>query len=213
MPDFDSLSAGPSQNIGTAGTAGSGGAAGSGDAGSSGASGSAGNGGNGGTSGDGADAGPVGNLIQNPDFEEATLRWSPIGNCALQLVSEPPAQSGTRSLSVINRTINWEGPGYSLLNMLGDGKSYAVSVWARVAEGTVSMQITHKRRCDGDPAAGAYTPLGQASVSTNWTLVTATLTTPPCEMFESVVYVETTEAANSASFVDFYIDNTSVEEL
>lgn len=222
LPDFESLSGGIAAGAG--GAAGNGGSAGTaGDAGSGGTAGSAGTGGTGGTAGTGGSAGnpavlPDGglaNLILNPDFEDSIVRWSQVGNCALRIVNQPPAQSGTRSLEVSNRTFEWNGPGYSLLNMLQDGETYDIGLWVRIAEGEVPLQITMKRQCAGDPASGQYLPAGTAIIAnTEWQYLSGTLSAQTCGPTELLVFVEVpnSSASDPNALVTFYIDNVTLTQ-
>jgi hypothetical protein len=216
LPDFDSLSAGgiaagAGGNAGGGGTAGSAGSGGS----SAGSGGSAGTGGSTGTAGNPGvlPDGGLANLIQNPDFEESANRWTQIGNCLLRIVTTPPAQSGSRSLEVSNRTVEWEGPGYSLVNLLTDGATYDAGVWVKVAEGEIPLQLTYKRRCDGDPDLGAYTPVGGPIIATTeWQHIAGALSTPTCDPIESVLFIEVPNGSRTDpnAFVTFYIDNASL---
>jgi len=224
LPDFESLSGGIAAGAGgNAGNAGSAGTAGNG--GSAGTAGSAGTGGSGGTAGTGGSAGSGGsagnpallpdgglaNLILNADFEESANRWAQVGNCALRIVTEPPAQSGSRSLEISGRTFQWEGPGYSVLNLVEDNAVYDVGAWVKVAEGEIPLQLTYKRRCDGDPVDGQFIPVGgPIFANEEWQHLQGTFTAPDCGPVESVLFVEVPYAnRNDANaHVTFYIDNT-----
>jgi len=223
MPDFDSLSAGGAITSGAGGSAGSGGRAGSGGiagtAGSSGAAGAGGSGGRAGTGGSGGSGsgllpdGGIANLIVNPDFEETAVTWTAIGNCLLRIVTEPTAQSGSRALEVSNRTLEWEGPGYSVLNLIQAGEIYDAGVWVRVAEGEIPLQLTYKRRCEGDGDVGSFAPMGTPIIATTaWAYLSGSLATPTCDPLESVIFVEVpnTSAGNANAHVTLYLDNTSL---
>jgi hypothetical protein len=224
LPDFDSLAGGIAAgaggnagNAGSAGSAGTGGSAGNaGSAGTGGTGGSAGSAGTGGSAGNPAllPDGGLANLIQNPDFEETINRWAQVGNCSLQIVTEPPAQSGSRSLQVSNRTFEWNGPGYSVLNLLQEGETYDVGVWVRVAEGEVPLQITMKRQCEGDPELGQYIPVATPVIAnTEWQYLAGTLAAQTCGPTELLLFIEvpTTSASDPNAHVTFYIDNATLQ--
>lgn len=225
LPDFDSLAGGIAAGAG--GTAGNDGTAGSaGDGGSGGTAGSAGTGGTGGTGGTSGSGGSAGNpallpdgglanLIQNADFEETINRWAQVGNCTLRIVTEPPAQSGSRSLEIANRTYEWEGPGYSVLGLLQDDQTYDVGAWVRIEEGEVPLQFTLKRRCEGDPDLGQFLPAGTPVIATTeWQYLQGTIAGQPCGPTELVLFIEVpnSSASDPNAKVTFYVDNTTLTQ-
>lgn len=221
LPDFESLSGGgiTAGAGGAAGNAGSAGSAGSaGNAGNAGSSGSAGTGGTAGTGGSAGNPallpdGGLANLIQNPDFEETTNRWTQVGNCSLRIVTGDTAQSGTRYLEVSNRVSEWEGPGYSVLNLLQPGATYTAGLWVRIAEGEVPMQMTLKRICEGDPEIGQFIPTGTAiTATTEWQYLEGTIAGQTCDPTVLLLFIEVpnSSASDPNSKVTFYIDNASL---
>jgi hypothetical protein len=176
-----------------------------------GSGGTAGSAGTGGTNGLLPDGG-LANLLENPDFEDGVSRWVQVGTCVLRTVTEPPAQSGTRSLEIANRTYEWEGPGYSVLNLLEDGQTYDAGVWVRLAEGEVPLQLTLKRLCEGDPANGQFLPLAAVAANTEWQYLSAIVTKPPCDSSQTILFVEVPFSSQSDpnKTATFYIDNTSL---
>jgi len=199
LMDFDGLASGP------------------GSAGASGVSGLGLDHGGGGASGD-IDAGPVGgsagvagsaeppaptNLIINPGFEEVTSRWIAVGGCRLGVSSESP-RTGSSCLLISNRAETWQGPGYDLTAALTRNASYRVTIWARVAAGAQTMQLTYKHRCE-DQTDDIYTPFGSSRVSADWTELSASFVVADCKATQSLIYVE-----GPAAESDFYIDDTSV---
>lgn len=196
--DFDGLASGPAEVGGTSGVSGlgldhgGGEASGQLDAGSSG--GSAGR----------ADSGAAAtNLITNPGFEESPSRWAAVGGCSLGLSSDSP-RTGSSCLLVSNRAETWQGPGYDLTTVLTRNATYRATVWARVTDGSQTMQLTYKHRCE-DQTDDTYTPFGSARVSTDWTELSASLIVADCKATQSLIYVE-----GPAAGADFYIDDTSV---
>ncbi|HTV19698.1 MAG TPA: carbohydrate binding domain-containing protein [Polyangiaceae bacterium] len=219
LGDFDSLGAGPDQNVGgSGGRGGSGGDGGTAGDGGTGGSGDAGTGGTGGSSG----APQTGNLITNGDFDTGTsTTWACVGNCLTSLSEEDP-HSGTRCLLTTNRDQVWNGPSYNLMGKVTPGQTYRVSIWVRsepgepLADGGVdpsipdsfTIGITQKRLCAStDPSVGTFIQLSNGTATPEWTEQTAVFVAPDCEdLQESSVYLE--RAPVGASYC---IDDTSVE--
>jgi hypothetical protein len=210
LGDFDSLGAGPDQNVGgRAGAAGSGGSAGDGGSG-----GSAGSAGDAGSAGVGGSSGEPTNLIPNPGFEGASS-WSCIGNCSAAPVADNP-RSGTRCLLTTNRTMSWEGPSLNLMGKVSPAESYLISVWVRSQPSddpdagtpeSYPVKLTHKRLCAStDPTDGVYTNLVEGQVTGEWGELATTFTTPDCsDLQESVLYID-----NAPIGASYCIDDTSL---
>ena len=216
LGDFDSLGAGPDQNIG--GSGGSGGSAGSAGTAGNGGSGGGGSGGDSGSAGVGGSGTPAGvNIIEDPGFEAGTSEWTPLGGCSSVVIEDPtPRPDSTRCLLTTNRTLNWMGPSFNLAGKTDGGRRYRVSVWVRMdgggdaGPGTHPVGITQKRMCSTDAAPGLFSPLiTGVSVGAEWKEVTATFTAPDCEVIqESVLYVEGPDPG-----VEYCIDDTVIEAL
>ena len=195
--DFDDLASGPEGISGGSGVSGlgldhgGGGASGAHDAGP--------------TGGSAGSAEPVipSNLILNPGFEDTPSRWAAVGACSLGLSSESP-RTGSSCLLISNRAETWQGPGYDLTSALTRNASYRATVWARVPEGSQTMQLTYKHRCE-DQTDDTYTPFGASRISTEWTELSASFVAADCKALQSLIYVE-----GPAANADFYIDDTSV---
>lgn len=193
--DFEGLAAGPEGLGGSSGVGGLGldhGGAGTGggtDAGSA------------GTAGSGPPA--ASNLVANPGFEELPPRWIAVGGCNLGVSSESP-HTGSSCLLISNRAETWQGPGYDLTFALTPNATYRATVWARVPDGSQTMQLTYKHRCE-DQTDDTYAPFGSSRVSTEWTELSASFVVADCKAAQSLIYVE-----GPAADSDFYIDDTSV---
>ena len=195
--DFDGLASGPDGIGGASGGAGLGV-----DPGGGGSSGDGGAGPSGGSAGNGEPAVPT-NLIVNPGFEDSPSRWAAVGACSLGLSSESP-HTGSSCLLVSNRAETWQGPGYDLTTALTRNASYRAAIWARVPEGSQTMQLTYKHRCE-DQTDDTYTPFGASRVSTDWTELNASFVAADCKVVQSLIYVE-----GPAAEADFYIDDASL---
>lgn len=211
LGDFDSLGAGPDQNVG--GSAGAGGSSG----GNGGTAGDGGTGGSGdaGTAGVGGSGGPSGeNLIDNGDFESGASAWTPIGACSSNVVQDDrPRPDSTKCLLTTNRTEVWNGPSLNLLGRTEPGHRYRISVWVRAEDipdgGSMPIGITQKRLCASTDGAGTFTPLTAATALGDWSELTVTFVAPECDdLQESVVYVEQAPIGDS-----FCIDDTSLVAL
>lgn len=194
LQDYDSLKSGVGGGDGLGGASGTGGASGQSS---------------GGTAGTGVigqpDAGPV-NLFANGSFDDGPSLWAPVGNCVTQLVTDSPRSDGN-CLLTNNRTMDWEGPGYTLLGVVDAGITYEVKVWARAeaADAQYTLKLTYKKRCTEDPAEGVYSTLGSRVVTDEWTELTGLLVAPDCTLLESVLYVEGAPVGES-----YCIDDTSL---
>jgi hypothetical protein len=214
LGDFDSLGAGPDQNVGGGGAAGNAGNAGSAGSGGTSGGGSAGDAGAAGVGGSaGTDA--TGNLVPNGNFDEGIPSWSCVGNCATALSDSNP-RSGTYCLLTTNRTQVWEGPSLSLIGKVTPGETYRVSLWVRSEPNddpdaggadSYSIGITQKRICAStDPPEGTYTQLSSGTATGEWSEQTAVFVAPDCvDLQDSTVYLE--RAPVGASFC---IDDTSL---
>jgi len=119
-------------------------------------------------------------------------------------VSSESPRTGSSCLLISNRAETWQGPGYDLTAALTRNASYRVTIWARVAAGAQTMQLTYKHRCE-DQTDDIYTPFGSSRVSADWTELSASFVVADCKATQSLIYVE-----GPAAESDFYIDDTSV---
>jgi endo-1,4-beta-xylanase len=147
--------------------------------------------------------------VKNPGMELGTANWQIRGSgVVLQSASAPqPVHSGTKSLLVSGRSANWKGVMQPMLNTLVKGKTYLVSAWVRLPQGTEeTVKLSFQKNIDG---VTSYQ--GVASVNANgveWKQIsgvfaleyTGTLTTLD-------LYLETVSTGTS-----FYLDDVSVVE-
>ena len=223
---------------GNAGSSGSGGSA-AGDAGSSGSGGNSGNAGSSGAgssgsagSGGNLDAGPgdagneaspdaasldggtlLGNLISNPDFELGVLPWTAYFGGTLSATTEQ-AHSGLQSAKLTGRTQGaYQGVHYDLTDLVTPGASYAVTAFARIANGatnTATLKLTARIKCS--TLADAYQPVRQLTgTDSSWTDLSGTLVVPTsdvCDLVEILLYVE-----GPPINYDLYVDDVSVTAL
>lgn len=80
------------------------------------------------------------------DFEDGTVQgWFGRGGSEVLTATAAAAHSGSYSLQVEGRTEGWNGPMLDMTPIMAAGKTYALSAWLRLPEGTqnapVSMMI------------------------------------------------------------------------
>jgi hypothetical protein len=199
LQDYDPLLSGVGGGAGGLGGA-------SGSAGTSGGTAGGGSGSGGTASEPEVDAGPPPNVIANGSFDDGPSLWAPVGNCVTQIVTDNP-RSGENCLLTNNRTMDWEGPGYTLIARVEAGLSYQARVWVRTAPDATpyTLKLTYKKRCTEDSADGVYLTLGSGVVTAEWTELTGILIPQDCTLLESVLYLDGAPVGQG-----FYIDDTSL---
>ena len=108
------------------------------------------------------------NLIVNGGVEDGIQPWRSQGAPVMIIQSSEQSNTGDHSLLVSGRTENWNGPVMDL-PPLSPGRTYAASVWVRLAPSTPATQLnlTLKRTVTGGPEE--YIQLGTAEVtSASW---------------------------------------------
>jgi endo-1,4-beta-xylanase len=160
--------------------------------------------------GTGGSGGSV-NLITNSGFETSTTGWSVFGGTAMIASTTDEAHSGTHSLVITGRAQNYQGPQYSVLNVITPGESYRLSLWGRLTASnpTGSLIVTLHYTCDGGSSPGekydTWVASSAASAS-SWLQLSGTKTFPACAgggtMSAAAFYVESPSATLS-----YYIDD------
>ena len=143
-------------------------------------------------------------LLQN-DFEDRTAQnWNTYGD-GVQMFSSNA--SGSQSLKVTGRTANWQGVALDISPMFFKGRTYLISVSAKLLKGqpSDSLKLTMKQTPPkGEPS---YMPITNLTTVTDSDWVTLSgeykVTTSGNNL---LIYVETTSATTS-----FYIDNFVVK--
>jgi hypothetical protein len=198
---------------GKGGATGTGGKAGGGGTGSGGKGGSSGAGTSGsGTAGTGGSDGGV-SLITNSGFETSTTGWSVFGGGSATIArSTDQAHSGTHSLLITGRNQNYQGPQYSVLDVITPGTSYRMSVWGRLAAGspTGSLIVTLRYVCGGGGDKFFTWVASSAASASSWQELADVQTVPSCtgcSMTAAAFYVESPTASLS-----YYIDDVVLTE-
>ena len=161
------------------------------------------------------------NLALNPSFEDGTAgawfaRQGENGTMVVAATNETSA-TGTYSLKVTGRRQDWNGPAYSVKNIMQNGKSYNVSMKVKAVAGQAeqglveNVKLSIERQIDGSPT---YTNLSQTiSINeTTWTTVSGKYSLNYTgELTLLDIYLESA-TANLAFYVDDVeiIDTTPV---
>jgi endo-1,4-beta-xylanase len=143
-------------------------------------------------------------LLQN-DFEDMTAQnWNTYGD-GVQMFSSNAG--GSQSLKVTGRTANWHGVALDISPMFFKGRTYLISVSAKLLKGqpSDSLKITMKQTPPKGDAS--YTPITNLTTVTDGDWVTLSgeykVTTSDNNL---LIYVEAAGATTS-----FYIDNFVVK--
>jgi endo-1,4-beta-xylanase len=152
--------------------------------------------------------GPPGNTNgASSSFESGTAEgWKPrIGPEALT-VTNADAHSGNLSLLTSNRGFTFEGPAFDVTNVMFNGSTYVVSVWAKLAPGQPDSQLrVSLDRKLGTSVETFHTVVGNTPVTANaWVRLQ---TTYPLALANSSLTLYIESASGTASF---YIDDFSI---
>jgi endo-1,4-beta-xylanase len=147
------------------------------------------------------------NLIGNSTFEAGLDGWSAFGSPALAIATDL-AHTGLRSARASGRSATWQGPQHNIISLVSSGRSYDVSVWARI-DGASSDQLTLTAQaiCNGvaDPQ---YLTLAQGTgTDADWVRLSGELRVPSCDLQTLAVYVEGPQPG-----VTIYVDDLAVRE-
>lgn len=145
------------------------------------------------------------NLIVNGGVEDGIQPWRSQGAPVMIIQSSEQSNTGDHSLLVSGRTENWNGPVMDL-PPLSPGRTYAASVWVRLAPSTPATQLnlTLKRTVTGGPEE--YIQLGTAEVtSASWVELAGSFThAAEGTLQEHFLYIESSPEGATASF---YVDD------
>jgi endo-1,4-beta-xylanase len=140
-------------------------------------------------------------------FESNTFEgWKPrIGSEALTVTSAD-AHSGTLSLLTANRTGAFTGPAFDVTNVMFNGSTYVVSLWAKLAPGQPDSQLrVSLDRKLGTALESFHTVVGNTTVTANsWVRLQATYNSALANT-SLTLYVESASGTPS-----FYIDDFSI---
>jgi endo-1,4-beta-xylanase len=98
------------------------------------------------------------------DFEDGTVQgWNGRGGVEVLSASAAAAHTGSFGLSVDGRTQGWNGPQHDVTPLMIVGKTYTISAWLRLPEGTpdAAVSMTIQRTAGG---TNNYEGIGTAAV-------------------------------------------------
>ncbi|WP_337103496.1 endo-1,4-beta-xylanase [Paenibacillus sp. YIM B09110] len=148
---------------------------------------------------------PVAATVLSQDFEDgSTGGWLPLswGGSGTVAISQDQASSGSHSLRFSGRTTNSASPSLSILSYLQQGRTYDISLKAKLGEGLDKLHVTWKNGSAFD------WHMGESTVSsTEWTTFSKTGYTLPTGSSELLLYIETL-----ASTADIYIDEVLIKD-
>lgn len=146
------------------------------------------------------------NLIGNSSLEAGLDGWSPLGAATLATAIDA-AHTGLRSVRASNRADTWQGPQHEITTLVEAGRSYDVSVFARIAGvASASTSLTAQITCAG--AATQFVPIASAvATDSGWVELAGALVLPECELQTVAVYVE-----GPAAGIDILVDDLALRE-
>ena len=152
--------------------------------------------------------GPPGNTNgASSTFESDTNEgWKPRIGPEVLTVTNADAHSGAFSLLTSNRGFTFEGPAFDVTNVMFNGSTYVVSVWAKLAPGQSDSQLrVSLDRKLGTSVETFHTVVGNTPVTANaWVRLQATY---PLALANSSLTLYLESASGTASF---YIDDFTI---
>lgn len=161
------------------------------------------------------------NLISNGSFENGEMgNWKPRGEkVKLEVTKETKAFEGEHSLKVTGRTQNWNGPAYSVKDLMENEKTYKISLKVKAVEGQAALgkdekvTLSMQKTIDG---SDAYNNL-VSSVAINesdWTTINTEYTLSYSgELTVLDLYLESNTVDLEFYVDDFSIVDTTVVEM
>lgn len=129
--------------------------------------------------------------LLSSDFESGYTPWGPRGSVTLALSDE--AHGGAHSLSVTDRTDNWNGPAVDVIDMFSAGVDYSVTGWVKLPAGTVDSTGIHfsVERTSADGSSTNYDWIGSNVTTTadEWVQIGGSYTFP-ADQSAATLYVE-----------------------
>ena len=152
------------------------------------------------------------NLISNGSFENGEIgNWKSRGDAKLEVTKEIKAYDGDYSLKVTGRKQNWNGPAYSVKDLMEKEKTYKVSLKVKAVEGQAALgkeekvTLSMQKTIDG---SDAYNNLVSSVVinETDWITINTEYTLSYSgELTVLDLYLE----SNTVD-LEFYIDDFSI---
>lgn len=159
----------------------------------------------------GGDSASSDKVVYSDDFENSINGWGSRGDETVSLSSDN-AQTGDKSLVVINRTSTWNGPIKDLSAILKPGETYSIGLWAKFDDGpdTIGLKLSIQSKDD------VYTNIGGSKlVKGEWVYSEVIYSVPSSEYIK--LYFETTWKdegnAEANDLVPFYIDNLVIKRF
>ena len=146
-------------------------------------------------------------VLVNHDFENGSEGWSAMGPVTITTQSDD-VQNGCCAVMISNRTATWNGIGQSVTDTLVPGQSYAVSVWARLAEaGEDEFKLTLRTT---NESGTQWSPLTMGRITSDkWQQLVGAFTYEPGSLDESLfIYAEGPQPD-----VAFLMDNAEITPL
>lgn len=146
------------------------------------------------------------NLIGNSSLEAGLDGWSLPGGGVLSTEVDE-ANTGLRSARASGRTDTWQGPLHEIGALTQPGRSYDVSVAARLdGAASATAGLTARVTCVGQ--AQTFLPIASAvATDTGWVELAGSVALPNCELQDVAVYVE-----GPAAGVDILVDDLALRE-
>jgi endo-1,4-beta-xylanase len=146
------------------------------------------------------------------DFEDgSTQGWGPRGEASVSVAADV-VQSGSHSLLVTDRKVEWAGATVDVLGTLEAGSTYEISGYVRLAEGEPASRVVitmQRTPVGGDTKYEWVAPSAEKGVTdAEWVILKGRYSYSG-EISELLLYVESPDAA----LVDFYIDNITITRL
>jgi endo-1,4-beta-xylanase len=163
-----------------------------------------------------APASNAANLIANGSFENGAAGWyarQSAGGTLVVADTAETAATGTHSLKVTGRQESWNGPAYSVKNIMQNGRTYNVSMKVKAVAGQSAKGLTEKvklsmeRQIDKSPT---YTNISSdITISENtWTTVSGEYNLNYAGNLDLLdIYVE-----SSTAKLEFYVDDVVITD-
>lgn len=146
-------------------------------------------------------------VVFSSDFEDGTTQgWHTRGTTSIQ-ASSAQAHSGDFSLLATDRSAEWHGPAYDMLDILEAGARYEFAAWVRLTEGTptsnIALTMQYVPASTGETSWHSIAAVQEAN-SDSWTSLVGEFS-PPEPGFELEFYVESGNTTAS-----YYLDDVMV---
>ncbi len=154
--------------------------------------------------------GPPGNTTGlNTNFETGTSQgWQSRTGGETVAVSSSGAHTGSYALLTTGRTAGYQGPAYDVTNVMFNGSSYEVSLWAKLAPsaGSQSAQVRVSLQRDAGATTTYHQVIGNTTVTANtWVRLAGTYSLALAGN-RFTLYAETDSGG-----LDFLIDDVQVK--